>query len=198
MDNRDKAASLVHAAKNRLQMLQPRLAVLRDHPDLEVQQAGLDVARQIDEVNQQLVLMLSLYRLEETDLLSTETVYLIDELELCQEQFSDQRIQLDCPADLETYADRRLLQAVLSDALHNAVKYCREGISIEAVPFDNGVRVRIFDDGAGQPDNEKAGTGVGLWLANRIAEAHRNHTRRGYAKHFYDPELGSCFELFLP
>lgn len=198
MDHRDKAASLVHAAKNRLQLLQPKLAVLRDHADVQVQNAGLDIGRQIDEVNQQLVLMLSLYRLEDTNLLNTETVYLMDELELCLERFADSQIHLDCPADLEAHADRRLLQAVLSDALHNAAKYCRERISIEATYYEGGVRVRIFDDGAAQLDNEQAGTGVGLWLANRIAEAHRNHARQGYAKHFHDPELGSCFELFLP
>lgn len=199
MNHQDKAASLVHAAKNRLQLLQPRFDELKAHTDPKVRCAGEQIAHQIHEVNQQLVLMLSLYRLDGAALLHPEELYLVDELELGLANVNDPRISLDCSSDLTFYADRRLFQAVLGDALHNALKYCETRVQVLGRRHCEGVLIQVLDDGlAPAVGSDQEGNGVGLWIANRIAEAHENQGRKGFAGHRFDPELGSCFELFLP
>ncbi len=198
MDHQDVAASLVHAAKNRLQLLQPRFDQLQSHKDESVQALGRDICRQVDEVNRQLVLMLSLYRLEGEAQLNVEPLFIADELEICWARANDERVSVLCDGELEAYADRRLLQAVLGDALHNALGYCENGVRMDASAREGGVLIRILDDGPKKPQSTSDGVGVGLWLANKIAEAHINHNHKGYAKHSFDAELGSCFELFLP
>lgn len=198
MDHLDKAASLVHAAKNRLQLLQPKLDHLLQHGDLDVQSTGRVVHQELNEINQQLVLMLSLYRLDGLSAIHAEPLPLLDELELCASRMPEASIMVQCPPELEVYADRPLLNAVISDALHNALKFHVCEITMTAETKDSGVVVRILDDGCEQSGHTEVGSGVGLWLADKIAKAHKNHGCHGYAKHQFDAELGSCFELYLP
>lgn len=198
MDHQDIAASLVHAAKNRLQLLQPRFDALMQHDDEAVRHSGEAISYQIEEVNRQLVLMLSLYRLEGDAKLNVESLYVQDELEICRDLTSDQRVSIECQSNLEVYADRRLLQAVLGDALHNALRYCRTSVRLQAETQNSGVVIRMLDDGPKQTVEAADGQGIGLLVANKIAEAHVNHGCKGHAGHRFDPELGSCFELYLP
>lgn len=79
---------------------------------------------------------------------------------------------------------------------------CRTKVLLSAAASDDGIKIRVFDDGVipesdGDSDVTESGSGVGLWIANRIAMAHRNGELRGYAKHSVTEELGSCFELFV-
>lgn len=198
MDHQDKAASIVHAAKNQLQLLQPELITLINHKDAEVQTTGAEIARQLDEVNQQLVMMLSLYRLEETTLVTSEAIYVEDLFHAALDQINDSRLSSgNFDQDLEVFGDRRLLQAAIGDAIHNALRHCKESVSLNAEIQNKGVLIRVTDDGR---DTTAVGTGsgVGLWIANRIAEAHRNGGQIGFARHDFDPQYGSCFKLYLP
>ena len=204
MQYQDIVASLVHSTKNRLQLLQPELDTLRHHADSEVQGIGAHLSRQLEEVNQQLVLLLGAYRLEETPLVNTADIYGADLLRSVVEGVNDPRVHLadETAVDgLEFYGDERLLKAVLIDAVHNALRYCRQQVCLSALQLDGWSVIRVLDDGEPEshPEAELAhNAGVGLWLANRVAEAHRNGDRRGSACHRFDDELGSCFEIKLP
>ena len=108
--------------------------------------------------------------------------------------------------------DRERLRQVLSNLIENAVKYSRTGEEVEvAAASENGaVRVAVSDSGPGIPREHqklifekfgrakvagkaKPGTGLGLFIARSIAEAHGGSLDvRSVPRH------GATFTLSLP
>ena len=108
--------------------------------------------------------------------------------------------------------DRERLRQVLSNLIENAVKYSRTGEEVEvAAASENGaVRVAVSDSGPGIPREHqklifekfgrakvagkaKPGTGLGLFIARSIAEAHG-----GSLDVRSVPRQGATFTLSLP
>jgi signal transduction histidine kinase len=108
--------------------------------------------------------------------------------------------------------DRERLRQVLTNLIENAVKYSPEGgeVAVTARPENGVVRIEVSDQGPGIPRDQhglifekfgradvaggsKPGTGLGLFIARSIAEAHGGtldvRTR---------PTGGATFELLLP
>jgi signal transduction histidine kinase len=108
--------------------------------------------------------------------------------------------------------DRERLRQVLVNLIDNAVKYSRAGDEVEvAAATQNGaVRIAVRDNGPGiAPEHQrlifekfgrvqvggtaKPGTGLGLFIARSIAEAHG-----GWIDVESAPERGATFTLELP
>jgi signal transduction histidine kinase len=108
--------------------------------------------------------------------------------------------------------DRARLRQVLGNLIDNAVKYSPEGgeVRVSAAPANGVVRISVRDDGPGIPlDHQvrifekfgrvdvpgasKPGTGLGLFIARSIAEAHG-----GSLDVTSGVEAGSTFTLTLP
>ena len=108
--------------------------------------------------------------------------------------------------------DRERLRQVLTNLLDNAVKFSPEGgeVLVEARSEDGSVRIEVSDQGRGiaREDHElifekfgrgasggvtKPGTGLGLFIARSIAEAHGGRLEVVSA-----PERGATFTLELP
>ncbi len=108
--------------------------------------------------------------------------------------------------------DRARLRQVLGNLVDNAVKYSPEGGEVEVRAFaaDGGVRVSVRDAGPGIPrehqarifekfgrvdipGSSKPGTGLGLFIARSIAEAHG-----GTLEVSSLPREGATFVLTLP
>jgi signal transduction histidine kinase len=107
--------------------------------------------------------------------------------------------------------DRTRLRQVLQNLVDNAVKYSRAGgeVRIRAYSRDGVVRVDVSDDGPGIPHEDqrlifekfgrssgastKPGTGLGLFIARSIVEAHG-----GTLDVDSTPAHGSTFVLELP
>jgi signal transduction histidine kinase len=108
--------------------------------------------------------------------------------------------------------DRERLRQVLTNLIDNAVKYSPEDGSIEvrADAQDAGVRLSVSDAGPGIPVDQhelifekfgradvpggtKPGTGLGLFIARSIAEAHG-----GSLEVQSGPDSGTTFTLTLP
>ncbi len=112
----------------------------------------------------------------------------------------------------EIRGDRARLRQVLGNLIENAVKYSPEGgeVRVSAVAANGTVRIAVRDGGPGIPSDQhalifekfgradveggsKPGTGLGLFIARSIAEAHG-----GALDVISDAEPGSTFTLTVP
>ena len=112
----------------------------------------------------------------------------------------------------EIRGDRARLRQVLANLIENAVKYSPEGgeVRVSASAANGAVRIAVRDAGPGIPRDQqgrifekfgrvdvpgasKPGTGLGLFIARSIAEAHG-----GSLDVSSGPEPGSTFTLTLP
>jgi signal transduction histidine kinase len=109
--------------------------------------------------------------------------------------------------------DRDRLQQVLTNLLDNAVKYSPAGeeVWVTASRLDSQLRIDVADHGPGIPSDQqrlifekfgrvhssgspgKPGTGLGLFIARSIAQAHGGALEVSSA-----PDLGATFTLTLP
>lgn len=109
-------------------------------------------------------------------------------------------------------ADRERLRQVLGNLIENAIKYSPAGgeVEVRAHPEDGRVKISVVDRGPGIPHDQqrlifekfgradvaggsKPGTGLGLFIARSIAEAHG-----GTIDVHSTPNAGSTFTLTLP
>ena len=107
--------------------------------------------------------------------------------------------------------DRERLRQVLANLIENAVKWSPEGAEVCVTAYvDGGVRIDVKDEGPGIPPEHhklifekfgranvggvaKPGTGLGLFIARSIAEAHG-----GSLDVRSDTGAGATFTLQLP
>ncbi len=120
---------------------------------------------------------------------------------------------LETPSSVIAWVDYVRVEQVLTNLLSNAIKYTPNDkvVKIEiSVPEDSEtVQIAVVDQGAGipveyrsrlferysqaQPDNNKAGMGLSLYISRQIAELHK-----GRIEAEFPPEKGSRFVLHLP
>ena len=113
----------------------------------------------------------------------------------------------------EIYADRDRLLQVLSNLIHNAIKFSPENskITIAAFPLDDEYFVQVKDEGPGMPENQLAkvfepfiqlattdsrsneGSGLGLSICKGIIDLHGGTIRASNIQ-----PSGSMFEFSLP
>ena len=135
-----------------------------------------------------------------------------DSVAAAEHSADDVRINAHVRDPLPTLrGDRTRLRQVLSNVLENAVKYSPSGseIEVDAYTVDGRVLVDVSDRGPGvRPEDEelifekfgrvgseegKPGTGLGLFIARSIAEAHG-----GTLELADGPHTGATFRLSLP
>ena len=130
-----------------------------------------------------------------------------------QEAEPERTVRMQVQPGLVVHGDERLLKLLLGQLLHNAWKFTRgRGEATIEVGGDSdarGSRLYVRDNGSGfdmryahklfQPfqrlhgPDEGGGHGLGLAVAQRIAERHR-----GYLRAESEPDVGSTFHLDLP
>lgn len=149
------------------------------------------------------------YRFEDVDLRRL----VADAVESAGLAQQDVRVVASVPDSLPAVrGDRERLRQVLGNLIDNAVKYSPDGAEVRvAAAAENGnVRIAVSDHGPGIPEEQQArifekfgradvagaskpGTGLGLFIARSIAEAHG-----GTLEVSSRPEAGATFTVTLP
>lgn len=154
------------------------------------------IADEADHMNKLVMQLLSLSKLE----LGAEQTYLedVDLHALCDEAVRKTAVLCEsrglsvgyANTALTVHTDSGLLEQVLMNYLSNAIRYTRDGghIELSAVETETGVRLSVFNEGDGLPEEEldkiwekfyrtdrartreAGGTGIGLSLVRAIAD----------------------------
>ena len=126
---------------------------------------------------------------EELDL----SALLQDCVNAVQKRFPDRNLETSIEKEIDIKGDALLLQILINNLLENAIKYA-PGLSAIRTSLrltEKGILLSVADQGPGIPDSEKSkvfdrfyrigneqtrttkGTGLGLYLCQRIAKDHR-------------------------
>jgi K+-sensing histidine kinase KdpD len=211
--------SVVHDSKNSLLLSSSTLECVIPLLPTELQNKLNKVQTEISAVNQSLMRMLTLYKMQ-TDIFSLNrdqyNVYdFLEEISIINGSLfvsNERHIDIDCDEDINWFIDYDLLSNAINTVLNNTIRYAKKNILLKATIEDNLLVIKIIDDGDGYPDNmikskEKIKTqvdfkmshsGLGLFFAETIAKLHDNKGRNGFTKITNLASGGGCFTLFLP
>ncbi|TDF42132.1 HAMP domain-containing histidine kinase [Alteromonadaceae bacterium M269] len=216
-------ASAVHDMKNSLCLLLQSIETLSDNIAQQNPEASKELASlhyEASRVNTGLMQLLSLYRSEQDHLpINVDEHYLedvIEELVATNENYIENKkmeLSIDLDEDLAWFLDVDLINLMLNDVLVNAMRYSKHRIAIRVFTEESYLFVQVQDDGPGYPssmlkiskatmqdfDVNTGRTGLGLFFARLIAEAHSIEDRIGSIHLENGGELGgSVFTLKLP
>ena len=108
-----------------------------------------------------------------------------------QNRFPDRTIHTQIESEIDIQGDSLLLQILLNNLVENAIKYSSSIIEISLARKGTNIQLQVADQGIGIPDQEKKkifdrfyrignettrttkGTGLGLYLCERIAHHHQ-------------------------
>lgn len=130
--------------------------------------------------------------------------------ELAAEFRAQSALRLDlelAAAPVLAYYDEALVRLVLQDVLYNAMRHARAAVRISVRTVDGDLEFLVADDGPGYPPAmlgapamampaEGGGTGLGLFLAQHVAQLHANAARHGEVS--LGNDAGAVFRLRLP
>lgn len=204
MDN--LVAAVIHDVKNQLAELALRLE--RKGDALQETRIAMDASRRLTE-------LLLAYRQQSGQLRANIDSANPDDLlqELAVEYrglFPSLHIAVDTgTAPVFAFYDEALIRLALANAVHNACRFAKSAVTLSAYTEGAFMVFEVADDGAGFPDPllgaapaapaaaSSRGTGLGLFLAGRIAELHMMEGRCGSVILDNRPD-GAHFRLRLP
>ncbi|MFB6268573.1 MAG: sensor histidine kinase [Halobacterium sp.] len=177
----DEFTSIVsHDLRNPLNVAEGRLALAREERDSDHLAAVADAHDRMEALVDDL---LSLAQ-------QGETVADLDAVDVgalarsCWEGVDHGDATLETDTACGVYADRLRLRQVVQNLLRNAVDHGGDGVTVRVGALDDGDGFYVEDDGTGIPDADRDavfdhgyttstdGTGFGLAIVDRIAEAH--------------------------
>lgn len=215
-------ASAVHDMKNSLCLLTKSIEDVGNHfpADTEEAEKIAVIHYEASRMNTSLVQILSLYRADLNELpLNLDEHFaddLIDELLATNKNYITQKkvsVSTDVQDGLSWYFDVNLINVLLNDVLINAMRYGNTKINIGVKEVSGLFQIIIEDDGPGYPESmlkntltnmrdfdiSTGRTGLGLFFARMIAEAHVNDDIKGNIQLTNGGSLGgSVFTLELP
>ncbi len=201
----DVYAAVVHDVKNQLAELALRLGERGDAQQEMV--IAMNAARRLSE-------MLLVHR-QASDLLgvNVDSVNPADFLEILAAEYRElfPKLSIDASVDRApgfAFFDDALVRMALANAIHNSCRYAQSRVQLAAYMNDKMLVFEVSDDGPGFSDNVLAeggmapssvsgeGTGLGLYLARKIAELHHLEGRRGHVE--LNNTKGAVFRMILP
>lgn len=219
-------ASTVHDMKNSISVLGGTLERLLDGATPETERAYAQMAQmlyQTRRLNDSLMQLLALYKKVGTpaypfDMQPLEAELLVEQVVAVVRVLLTARgitLELDTEPDLIMHVDEDLIVGVIAHALHNASHYTRDRIRLSVRGGDDGVVIRVEDNGEGFPQQMldaaapapaasgvnflSNSAGLGLFFASEVARMHQHRGRHG-SVHLHNGGTlgGGCFVLTLP
>lgn len=194
-------ALAVHDLKNELGGLETELAQLEDDPSpARVRRARATC----EQLRREMVAFLTLYRGDGLRALVEDESPRDLLASMCGSGPGEIVVSLGGGERAPTfwYFDPRLVRLALDAALHNARRYAKSRIVLDAEQRDQRLVLSIDDDGpglaAGATARDAWSTGLGTELCREVARAHRLEGRHGEVRLFDRPQGGARFELILP
>lgn len=198
-------ASIIHDIKNQLAELSLRLGQRGDAQ----QEMGIamSAARSLSE-------MLLLYRDNQGELrVNIDTRDPAGFVAILVAEYRDLFPALTIEGDASrapafAFFDEILVRMALGNAMHNACHAARSKVRLAVYELDTMLVLEVTDDGPGYPEAQlrgagvapakvsSSGTGLGLFLAHKIAALHQSQGRCGYIELTNAP--GAVFRMFLP
>jgi signal transduction histidine kinase len=215
-------ASSVHDMKNSLAMLLGSISEISAQCDPKIcpmQESLHRVQHETQRVNRDLILLLTLYKLDQGKyFFNIEEINIHEYLEEIIFEYNKLlnhygiSISLKCDPELTGYFDRSLIASIINTIISNAYKYTKDRISVNADIIDGYTRISVIDNGEGYPEkmlcNEPpttsmvdfgtGSTGLGLYFASQVAKLHKNKDQVGYIKICNNQPVGGCFSIYLP
>lgn len=201
----DLYAAVVHDVKNQLAELSLRLGARSDAQQEMV--LAMNASRRLSE-------MLLMHR-QANDLLeaNADSVNPADFLAILAAEYRElfPTLQLEINAESApafAFFDDELLRMALGNAVHNACRAANSAVQLVAYEQDKMLVFEVSDDGPGYSESillgggakpsavSGHGTGLGLYLARKIAELHHLQGRHGYVE--LSNAGGAVFRVFLP
>lgn len=203
MDN--LVAAVIHDVKNQLAELALRLE--RKGDALQEMGVALDASRRLTE-------LLLAYRQQSGQLRAN--IDAASPSDLLQELTAEYQVLfpgLQINADIKAappfaFYDAALVRLALANAVHNACRFAKHSVTLRSYLDDKFMIFEVEDDGAGFPDTllgaaptapasaSFRGTGLGLYLAGKIAGLHAMEGRCGSVT--LENKGGAHFRLKLP
>jgi len=223
MDFSTILASSAHDMKNSLAILLTSLSEIADQcnsSNCPSRDLLLRARLEGDRVSRDLVHLLTLYRIEQSNYFANFSEILLSDFldDILIEHkniLALHKINLQVEIDTKNsgYFDKELVSDIINTVIGNAHRYTRDQILVQAC-YENGyIVLRIKDNGPGYPDallqseaqtqdgvNFGTGsTGLGLYFAARVAALHKNKGKHGYIRISNDGiDNGGCFSMYLP
>ena len=215
-------ASSVHDMKNSLGML---LNTLEDvfsqlPPELANQPQFATLQYEAERVNNDLIQLLGLYRLQNQELAPrVDEQYIHDFLEEQAARYEfllrsrDIELEIDCEPDLIGYFDRELVAGILNNVLANAARYTKDKLILRATLDDPWLTIELEDNGRGYPENmltapgeilkgisfSTGSTSLGLYFSSNVAALHQQGDNKGHIELANGGSLGGgVFRICLP
>lgn len=211
-DLNELLATGVHDAKNLIMLLMQEVDSLHGElPDARI--AGIQ--DRLGRINDRLVQMLSLYRMESGSYPLDIGYHGVDDfLEDCAIEIAP--ILDGKPvsfhgagtgdASLCWFFDRNLCAGIVVNALHNALAFARSEVVLAARLEDGMLVISVSDDGKGfenppscvSMDLGQGRTGLGIHFSRLAAALHENQGRTGEVRIRSEAGKGTALELCLP
>lgn len=215
-------ASSAHDMKNSLCLLIQLIEDVSEQiPEGSATENIAKVHYEAQRINSGLIQLLTLYREQNGSLpLDIDEHHwdeVVEELLLNNEIYLEQRaitVTTDIDDSAVGHFDKDLISHLLNDVIINAMRYTADKLFITVkVNKDKGCQVSVHDNGDGFPNNmlkqaqmpmqqldiRQGRTGLGLYFAHLIAEAHQRNDKKGFIELKNNGHLGGgVFSLTLP
>ncbi|MFK5892508.1 MAG: HAMP domain-containing sensor histidine kinase [Pseudomonadota bacterium] len=211
--------SVVHDVKNSLLLSTGTLEQINLKVPRELQAEIATVQDEIKGINQSLMRMLTLYKMQ-TNVFSLHrdqyNVYdFLEELVLTNASLNSKKsltFEIECDEYLDWFFDLELISNVINSIINNTIRYAKSIVILHASIKDDMLQIKINDDGVGYPQTmleqkEQINTqinfaignsGLGLFFAEKIAQLHTNLDKQGYTQINNRASGGGCFTICLP